>query len=291
MHPARPGATVPGVTSHPDTTLVLLGHGTSLNPRAALPVLQQASHIRRLGLFASVREAFWRQEPQVTAVLAAISTPRIVIVPCFLSEGYFSDHIIPTALGFPDSDGIRAIEQNGRLLVYCQPVGVHPHLTDVVLARAKSAVAAAPFPVCPKPADITLFIAGHGTERNANSRNTVEVQVDRIAALGQYASVQPLFLEEEPRIGRAYELARTSNIVIVPFLLGDGLHAQEDIPVMLGESVEKVQQRVRNGVPAWRNPTERSGKLVWYSNSVGTDPALAGVILEIAESAQRPAMS
>ena len=29
-----------------------------------------------------------------------------------------------------------------------------------------------------------------------------------------------------------------------------------------------------------RNPTERDGKLVWYSPSVGTEPLLAEVILQ-----------
>ena len=260
-----------------------------MNPWAALPVLQQAENLRRLGLFASVREAFWKQEPQIAEVLASITTPRVVIVPCFLSEGYFSDRVIPKALEFPDTEGVRTVERNGQLLVYCKPVGVHPRLTDVVLSRARAVIAQAPFPVCPRASDISLFIAGHGTERHANSRGSVETQVERIGALGLYASVQPLFLEEEPRIGRAYELAKTSNIVVVPFFLGDGLHAQEDIPVMLGEPPDKVRQRVRNGLLAWRNPTERHGKLLWYSASVGTDPALAEVIVELSEAALQPA--
>jgi hypothetical protein len=50
--------------------------------------------------------------------------------------------------------------------------------------------------------------------------------------------------------------------------------------VRLGESKERVQERIQHGQPTWRNPTERNGKRVWYSASIGTEPHLADVILE-----------
>jgi sirohydrochlorin ferrochelatase len=58
------------------------------------------------------------------------------------------------------------------------------------------------------------------------------------------------------------------------------MHAFEDIPVLLGEPESVVQQRLRNGQPPWRNPSERQGKLVWYATGVGTEPQVAEVILE-----------
>ena len=81
--------------------LVLLGHGTTLNDQSAAPVLQHAAELRRRQIFAEVREAFWKQEPHVKKVLAAITAPRVFIVPFFISEGYFSTGIIPQELGFP----------------------------------------------------------------------------------------------------------------------------------------------------------------------------------------------
>jgi sirohydrochlorin cobaltochelatase len=41
-----------------------------------------------------------------------------------------------------------------------------------------------------------------------------------------------------------------------------------------------VKERLAAGQPAWRNPTERNGRLIWYSSAVGTEPLLAEVILE-----------
>jgi sirohydrochlorin ferrochelatase len=58
------------------------------------------------------------------------------------------------------------------------------------------------------------------------------------------------------------------------------LHSHEDIPVMLGEPAQTVQERYRRGQLTWRNPTEKHGKRVWYSTSIGTEPHIADVILE-----------
>ncbi len=77
-----------------------------------------------------------------------------------------------------------------------------------------------------------------------------------------------------------YQIAQTKNLVVVPFFISDGLHAQEDIPVLLGEPERAVNERLAAGQPAWRNPTEKNGRLVWYSPAVGSEPRLADVILE-----------
>src|SRR5262249_25631670 len=137
-----------------------------------------------------------------------------------------------------------------------------------------------PFPRAPMPREITLFIAGHGTTQNENSRQATEHHAAIIRDQGLFANVHSIFLEEEPRIASCYDLALTKNIVIVPFFISDGLHVQEDIPVLLGEPERIVHQRVQQGQPAWRNPSEKKGKLVWYAPSVGTDPLLDEVILE-----------
>ena len=83
-----------------DAALVVLGHGTTLNAESAVPVRQHAAEIRKRHLFAEVREAFWKQEPQISRVLAGLHQRRIFIVPLFISEGYFSAQVIPKELGF-----------------------------------------------------------------------------------------------------------------------------------------------------------------------------------------------
>jgi sirohydrochlorin cobaltochelatase len=153
-------------------------------------------------------------------------------------------------------------------------------MTEVLLARAAEATQKHPFPRPPKPEETTLFIAGHGTGSNENSRKAIERQVDLIRARQLYAGVHPVFMEEPPRIGDCYHLAQTKNIVMVPFFISDGLHSYEDIPVMLGEAERVVQERCQNGQPPWHNPTEKHGKLVWYAASIGSEPRLADVVVE-----------
>ena len=165
-------------------------------------------------------------------------------------------------------------------------------MTEVILSRAEEIVEQFPFPRAPKPADITLFIAGHGTEKNENSRKAIERQVELIRAMNLYAGVHAIFLEESPRIADCYQLARTKNLVVVPFFISDGLHTQEDIPVLLGEAKRMVEQRLAAGQPTWRNPTEKNGRLVWYSPAVGSEPHMADVILErVREAAKWSAAS
>jgi sirohydrochlorin cobaltochelatase len=260
-----------------DAGLVVLGHGSTQNDGSALPVHQHTAELRARGLFAEVREAFWKQAPQVKQVLAEFKAPRVFIVPLFISEGYFCHEVIPRKLGL-DSDF--RLQTPGCRLFYCRPVGTHGRMTDVILARAREVVAQHPFPQAPKPKDTTLFIAGHGTERNENSRKAVERQVELIRAQQLYASVQAVFMEETPRIAKCFALAQTRNLVVVPYFISDGLHTVEDIPVLLGEPERIVKQRLAAGRPTWRNPTERNAKLVWYSTAVGTEPGIVEVILD-----------
>jgi sirohydrochlorin cobaltochelatase len=262
-----------------DATLLVLGHGTELNAGSALPVNQHVTELRRRGLFASVQGAFWKQEPLIKDVLAAVSAPRIFMVPLFISEGYFSTQVIPRELGFEYPTRLR-LDRAGSTLFYCRPVGPHESMTRVILARAEVVVKQFPFPHAPKAKNITLFIAGHGTGRNADSRKSVERQVELIRAMNLYANVHAIFMEEAPRIGDCYELATTKNIVVVPFFISDGLHSVEDIPVLLGEPERLVKERLAAGQPTWRNPSEIKGKRVWYSSAVGTEPLMAEVILE-----------
>lgn len=277
-----------------DAALVLVGHGSTLNADSAAPTHQHADELRRRNIFAQVQEVFWKQEPYLAQVLRGIFAQRVFIVPLFISEGYFTEEVIPRELGFQIQDSklkiqnFPVIEQRrGQKLFYCGPVGTHDSMTNVLLVRAKEVVEKFPFPRQAKPAETTLFIAGHGTGQNENSRKAIERQVELIRAMKIYADVHAVFMEEEPRIGDCYKLAQTKNIVMVPFFISDGLHSFEDIPVMLGEPQRIVQERFKLGQPTWRNPMEKNGKRLWYSASVGNEPHIADVILERVQEAAR----
>lgn len=266
-----------------DAALVIVGHGSTVNSESAAPVRQHVEELRRRKIFKQIEPAFWKEEPLVDAVVNNLTTPRVFIVPLLISEGYFSEEAIPEKLGFRQKgapDFNRLQKREAQSLFYCRPIGTHESMTDALLNRAKDIVDTFPFPRAPKPKDTSLFIAGHGTTANDNSRKAIERQVELIASMNIYNDVHPVFIEEEPHIADCYELAAKRNIIIVPFFISDGMHTVEDIPEMLGEAKRIVQERLKAGQPTWRNPTEKNGKLVWYTRAVGTEPHVADVILE-----------
>jgi len=268
-----------------DATLILLGHGTTLNESSQLPVWQHAEELRRRGIFAAVHPAFWKQTPQIHSVLTTIKSPRAFLVPVMTSEGYFANQVIPQALGFAG----RTTRQMDRTLVhYCHPVGTHPRMARVLVSRATEVVARFPFPYAPKPHNLTLFIAGHGTPRHPQSRHAVEFQANLVRALNWYAEVRDVYLDEAPYIKDCQQSASTRAVVVVPFFISDGLHVVEDIPVLLGEPERLVKERLAAGQPTWRNPSEKHGKLTWYAPAVGTAPELSEIILERVREADTP---
>lgn len=279
-----------GDSDFSDAALVLIGHGSTLNSDSAAPTYQHADELRRRGIFAQVLEGFWKQEPNVAAVLRGAYAPRVFVVPLFISEGYFTEEVIPRELGFCRKGEIeysRVQQRGNQTLYYCGPIGTHDSMTDVILARAAAVVQKHPFPRAPKPEETALFIAGHGTGNNENSRKAIERQVELIRPRNLYREVYPVFMEEEPGIGKCYEMAESKHMVMVPFFISDGLHSYEDIPMMLGEPERIVRERLQQGQPTWRNPTERKGKLLWYAPSIGNEPHIPDVILERVREAAR----
>lgn len=277
-----------------DAALVLIGHGSTLNADSSAPTYQHTDELRRRKIFGEIREAFWKQEPYICQVLRGVFASRVFCVPLFISEGYFTEEVIPRELAFAKSKVPfpRADQRGGQTIFYCGPVGTHDSMTDALLARAKEVTEKFPFPRLPRPKETALFIAGHGTGNNENSRKAIERQVELIRAKEIYAEVHSCFMEEEPRVGDCYQLAQTKNIVMVPFFISDGLHSYEDIPVMLGEPERIVRERFKSGQPTWRNPTEKHGKRLWYSASIGNEPHIADVILErVREAALMPCSS
>ena len=172
--------------------LVLVAHGSTVNEQSSAPTRRLAQDLRARNLFAEVACAFNLEEPKIEDVVKLVSAQRIFIVPITISEGYFTEQIIPHRLGFSSADqsGYKRFKLcANRTLIYCRPIGTHASMTDVLLSHARAVVVKHPFPHAPETAETALFIAGHGTKKNANSRKAVEVQVELIRERGEYADV------------------------------------------------------------------------------------------------------
>ena len=257
------------MTPKPDSALLIVGHGSTVNPDSSAPNLERADEIALRELFGEVHCVFWKEEPSMRQVLHLIDRDDIYVVPNFISEGYFTRTVIPRELELTGPVTQRA----GRTFKYCEPVGNHARMTELLMRRAAEVAPGVP------PSETTLFIVGHGTNLNDNSAAAAKREVERIGQLGGYAEVLTSYMEEEPLISKWDELATQPNVVVVPFFISDGLHSYQDIPVLLGieqEITEAASQRsvFRN------NPYRLRGRTLYYSSAIGTEPLFAEVILD-----------
>ena len=208
----------------------LLGHGSTLNADSSAPTYQHAEEIRRRGLFAEVHVAFWKEEPNFRQALRQTRRRQVYVVPNFISSGYFTEQIIPRELGLSGP----VTRRDSQDIFYCQPVGLHPAMTEALLQRARDVVAASSETI-PEPSKTAcLFICGHGTSLNDNSTQIIHEQAAAIRACGLYADCQPVLMEQSPFVKDWRTLTNCPDVIVVPFFISDGLHSFEDIPVLLG---------------------------------------------------------
>jgi sirohydrochlorin cobaltochelatase len=116
-----------------NSSLVLIGHGSTVNPDSSAPTFQHADEIVRHRLFAEVYCGFWKEEPSLREVLRMVEGDDIYVVPNFISEGYFTEIVIPRELELAGP----ITHRSGKTIKYCEPVGNDPRMVDLLLHRAR----------------------------------------------------------------------------------------------------------------------------------------------------------
>jgi len=272
-----------------NSALLIVAHGSTVNPDSSAPTLAHAAEIRRRRIFEDVASAFWKEEPSLRDAIFLFdpeSIRQVHVVPNFISEGYFTQTVVPREL---EMNGPITERSNGQVWKYCEPVGNHPMMTELLLKRAREVAASA------DPAETSLLIVAHGTDLNENSAVAAKREAEKIRAAGKYAAVLNVYMEEPPLVSDWRKLTTTRNVVVVPFFISDGLHSYEDIPVLLGIVVAAGVDRGRPGSapPAAgrgeifrHNPYTIDNRLLFYAPSIGTDPGFADVIIEQALNAK-----
>src|SRR4030095_16365442 len=102
-----------------NSALVIVGHGSTVNPDSSAPTFDHAEEIRRREVFGEVHCCFWKEEPSFRQVFHMIDRDDIYVVPNFISEGYFTKSVVPRELELSGAVTSRA----GRMINYCEPVG------------------------------------------------------------------------------------------------------------------------------------------------------------------------
>jgi sirohydrochlorin cobaltochelatase len=263
-------------TDYSSSALLIVAHGSTVNPDSSTPTLAHASEIRRRKVFVDVECAFWKEEPSLRDALFLFDPKpirEVYVVPNFISEGYFTQTVVPREL---ELNGRITKRPSGQIWKYCEPVGNHSMMTELLLKRAGEVAQDT------DPAETSLLIVAHGTDLNENSAVAAKREAERIRGLAKYADVLNVYMEEPPLVSDWQKLTTTTNVVVVPFFISDGLHSYEDIPVLLGIASERSvsNRRAERGEIFRHNPHRINDRSLFYAPSIGTDSGFADIIIE-----------
>jgi sirohydrochlorin cobaltochelatase len=243
--------------------LVIVGHGSHLNEDSSLPVYEHAQRIRGTGEFDEVVESFWKEEPSMRHVLDTVESNEIYVVPAFISEGYFTQQVIPRELGLEGP----VTRRGSKTVRYAGPLGTFEGMPDVILERVGDLMRGR------KTSGRTaLVLLGHGTDLNKNSGGVIYMNARRIRKRGLYDLVEVGFLDQEPEIGAVVEGVAARNVILIPVFIAEGWHTRETIPEDLGLTGEV---------------TLLGDKTIFYGAPVGTHPSMANLIAARARETAR----
>jgi sirohydrochlorin cobaltochelatase len=244
--------------------LVIVGHGSHLNEDSSLPVYEHAARIRESGEYDEVVECFWKEEPSMRHVLDTVEAEDVCVVPAFISEGYFTQQVIPRELGLTGP----VTRKDGKTVRYAGPLGTFEGMADVILERAEDLLEGKEVPLGRR----ALVLLGHGTDLNKNSGGVIYLNADRIRERNLYDLVEVGFLDQNPEIGEVVENVEAVNVVLIPVFIAEGWHTRETIPEDLGLTGEV---------------TTRGDKTIFYGAPVGTHPSMASLIAARARETER----
>ena len=197
-------------------------------------------------------------------VLDTVEAEEVSLVPAFISEGYFTQQVIPRELGLTGP----VTHKDGKTIRYAGPLGTFEGMADVILERVEDLLGGKEIPAGRR----ALVLLGHGTDLNKSSGGVIYLNAGRIRERGLYDLVEVGFLDQDPEIGEVVENVEAENVILIPVFIAEGWHTRETIPEDLGLTGEV---------------TRRDGKTIFYGAPVGTHPSMASLIAARAHEAER----
>jgi sirohydrochlorin cobaltochelatase len=204
-----------------DVALILAGHGSTKNAESSRFTRETAHRIRGREIFGEVRSAFWKEQPSYADAVQGLRAKKVVVVPWFLANGYFTTKILKREF-------VDTLDVECRLT---EPIGMRSEILSHFRKRAERLLLVKNW----KPNQVSLLVASHGTPLHAGSRVAAVDLAERLAKDG-YRAARAVFLEEEPRIADWKVLIQEGPVVVLPHFLAGGLHGSEDVPELLGIS-------------------------------------------------------
>ncbi len=187
-------------------------------------------------------------------VLDTVESEEVFVVPAFISEGYFTQQVIPRELGLEGP----VTTKGSKTVRYAGPLGTFEGMPGVILERTRDLMRGKEV-----SGRTALVLLGHGTDLNKSSGGVIYLNAGRIREREIYDLVEVGFLDQEPEIGEVVESIEAENVILIPVFIAEGWHTRETIPQDLGLTGEV---------------TVRADKTIFYGAPVGTHPSMANLI-------------
>lgn len=205
--------------------LVLAAHGSRLAPQVNQRVRDLAARLAESGDFQKVCAAFHQGAPAFSEVLDLIEATDVTVVPVMTSRGWYADHVLPRELARNSHFARKRVRVTA-------PLGAHARIAPLVERRIDAICRESGF----EPRQASVVLVGHGTRRHAWSRRTTVDLASRLGYRGRFGQVFAVFLDDEPGLQAVAQRVVWPNVVVIPFLIGAGPHALQDIPNRLGSA-------------------------------------------------------
>ena len=203
------------VKRDPVEGLILAAHGAGEASEANQRVTDWAAEMQRLLPDVRVGVAFQLGRPRFEDALDPLGVTHATVVPLFTSEGYFVQQRL--------REGLHAASiRSGVSLRFTPPVGLSGRLRNAIANRAAAQVAAL-------EGDVAVIVVGHGTLRNPNSGAATQELSRLIAHRAPRARVFHAYLDQPPSLEQVVRSIEATSVVVVPFFIGGGSHAERDI--------------------------------------------------------------
>ena len=248
-----------------ECALILVGHGSARHPDSAAPILALAEALRDQGPWSEVAAVFMKQAPFLDEALSMVRAAHVVVIPVFAGKGYYTDTLIPKGMGL---DGPLTRRQ-GRTILYTAPAGGHPRIPGLMACRADGVARECGW----HAQDTSLLLIAHGSSRPGGAGETPRAIAAAIAAQHYFADVALTFLEQAPAAQDWHQMVGRPQVVALPLLVAQGLHASQDIPPLFGLSSGQT------------GPVHSRGHTVRLATGLGAEPDLVGIIAEMARDA------
>lgn len=239
--------------------LIVAGHGSSSVKPAETALFRHAAAISRRKLFAAVDPCFLKTAPRLIDVLGEVPGESVFLVPFLMSDGAATRTVIPGMLGFEGAPGETVQPRFAgadTTLFYCQPVGLHPAIPDVIRSQLSKACGEQGWAA----QDVSVLLVAHGTQKDATSGLAARQHAAKLSGSGDYGRVAVAFLEEPPYLADAADLGERPTVVVGLFA-ESGLHGDHDVAQFL-------------------QTARRKGARVAYTGPIGLDPVMADLIVD-----------